>query len=310
MVHVTLEQGSSIAVMLAVWAGALGLAAWFYRRVFGRLPRARWRWLFLLRAIAIGIVVLLLFRPVLSLEREIAKRRTLILLVDRSASMNTADDTSGKTRFEQARARVLEWAGKLGRDFDLKVGEFSDRAAILERPGDLSRVKPTGTATSLTRASDRRVRRAGAIGRGRRAVQRRHPQRRGRSGRAGAPRSAWWFTPSASATACAGARLTATSASTDWNVPSNCRSTIRATITAHLSQTGLAGELVKVSWEEDGKAIGTSEVELKGVETTQDVSFQFTPSVKGRHTYTVPHSAGAGRKDRREQCAVGRVGGG
>ncbi len=102
--------------------------------------------------VAILLVVLLLFRPVLSLERDQAERKTIVLLLDASGSMSTADDASGTSRFEQARTRALVWSARLKKDFDLQVVEFSDRAALLDRPGDLAKLKPAGESTSLTRA--------------------------------------------------------------------------------------------------------------------------------------------------------------
>ena len=63
---------------------------------------SRWRLLLALRTAAILLVVLLLFRPVLSLERDVVQRRGVVLVLDTSASMSTADDATGTTRFEQA----------------------------------------------------------------------------------------------------------------------------------------------------------------------------------------------------------------
>ena len=130
--------------MLAVAAVAVGLAGVFYRRVLGQVMPSRWRLLLALRVVAILLVVLLLFRPILSLERDEQRAQELVLLLDSSASMSTADDATGATRFEQARARVLDWSARLKRDFALHVLEFSDRAATLDRPGALAQVKPTG----------------------------------------------------------------------------------------------------------------------------------------------------------------------
>jgi len=150
--HITLEQGHSLLTMLAVAAAAVVLAGVFYRRIFAQVMPSRWRLLLALRTVAILLVVFLLFRPVLSLEREELQRRAVILALDTSSSMSTADDATGTTRFEQARTRVLDWSSKLKKDFDLHVLEFSERATPLDRPGDLARLKPTGDATSLSRA--------------------------------------------------------------------------------------------------------------------------------------------------------------
>ena len=121
MVHLTLEQGHSLLTMLAVAAAAVVLAGLFYRRIFAQVMPSRWRLLLALRTAAILLVVLLLFRPVLSLERDELQRRGSCWLLDTSASMSTADDATGATRFDQARTRVLDWSARLKKDFDLHV---------------------------------------------------------------------------------------------------------------------------------------------------------------------------------------------
>ncbi len=144
MVRLTLEQGHGFLTMLAVATVAVGLAGMFYRRILGQVMPSRWRLLLALRVVAILLVVLLLFRPVLSLERDELQRRDLVLLIDSSASMSTADDVTGSTRFDRARTHVLDWSARLKRDFAVHVLEFSDRAAALDRPGALAQVEPVG----------------------------------------------------------------------------------------------------------------------------------------------------------------------
>ena len=65
-----------------------------------------------------------------------------------------------------------------------------------------------------------------------------------------------------------------------------------ARITVHLGQSGLAGQVVKAVFEQDGKAAETAEVVLRDGTGTQELSFQFVPTVKGRHTLHRTHSAG------------------
>jgi len=68
--HLTLEQGHGFWTMVAVGSVAIALAAHFHRRVIAQLSSSRWRQLLALRGVAILLVVLLLFRPVLSLDRS------------------------------------------------------------------------------------------------------------------------------------------------------------------------------------------------------------------------------------------------
>jgi uncharacterized membrane protein len=61
----------------------------------------------------------------------------------------------------------------------------------------------------------------------------------------------------------------------------------RARITAHIGQAGLAGQVVRAVLEQDGKPIGQAELVLREGQEPQEVAFQFVPTVKGSHTYTV-----------------------
>jgi uncharacterized membrane protein len=287
VVRLTLEQGHSVTTMVAVLAVAIVLASVFYRRSYRHLPPSRWGTLLALRTVAIVLVVLLLFRPVLSMEREIVRRRSLVFLIDTSASMNTADDASGKSRFEQARVRMLDWLGKLNQDFDLHLIEFSDRATPLERPSDLARLQPTGKATSLTRGLLAAATKAPA-----RDVAAVIMFSDGIHNAAGDPIPVARRLGLVVHTVGVGNSLRDSPSYRDVRVnglecPEQLPVNNRAKITAHLGQAGLAGAVVKVALEDEGKQIDQADVELRDGEGPQDVSFQFVPTVKGRHTYNV-----------------------
>jgi uncharacterized membrane protein len=295
-VHLILEQGSGVGTMIAVLAVGVVLAAAFYRRAFGRLPAERWRVLFGLRTVAIVLVVLLLFRPVLSLEEQVLRRRSLVVLVDISASMATADDPSGMSRFDQARVRVLDWAGKLAHDFDVHLFAFADRAQPLQHAGELGRLRPDGQATSLSRAL---LAAASAV-----------PARDdpvvlllsdGVHNAAGDPLTVAAKLGRVVHTIGVGNSLRDGPAFRDVRVadlecPEQLPVNNRAKLVAHLGQTGLAGDVVTVALEEGGTPIAQSEVELKGGNGLQDVPFEFVPTVRGRHTYTVRVPPAQGEK--------------
>ena len=150
--QLSLAHGHGLAMMSVVAAVALVLAAAFYRRAFGALGFRRWRLLFSLRASAILLAVMLLFQPVLSYQSESTERPGMVLLLDTSASMGIADDASGTTRFEQARAKLEKWREKLERDFRLRTIAFSEQAVPLERAEQLSGLTATGNGTSLLAA--------------------------------------------------------------------------------------------------------------------------------------------------------------
>lgn len=273
--------------MLAIAAGASILAGVFYRRAFARLSPSRRRLLVCLRTIAILLVVLLLFRPVMSLERDVVDRRTVILALDASASMATADDATGTSRFDQARTRVLDWSSRLKRDFDVRVVEFSERAAPLENPGELSRLKPDGPATSLTRA----------LGVAARVVPRRQIEAvvlfsDGVHNAAGDPAAAAGKLGVVVDAIGVGNSLRNSPSHRDVRVaelecPERLPVNNQARITAQVGQSGLAGQVVKATLEEDGKPLDTAELVLREGDALQEVVFQFVPTVKGRHTYTV-----------------------
>ncbi len=285
--YLTLEHGNSVWTMVAVAAVAVGLAALFYRRVFHQIMPSRWRWLLALRAAAILLVVLLLFRPVLSLERDQAERKTVVILLDASGSMSTADDASGTSRFEQARTRALDWSARLKKDFDLQVVEFSDRAALLERPGDLAKLKPAGESTSLTRGLLAATRVAPA-----KDVEAVVLLSDGIHNAAGDPAAMARRLGVVVHAVGVGNSLRNSPSYRDARVaglecPEQLPVNNRARITAHIGQAGLAGQVVQAVLEEDGKTLDQAEVVLRDGEAPQQVSFQFVPTVKGRHTYTV-----------------------
>jgi uncharacterized membrane protein len=285
--QITLEQGHSVVTMLGVGAAALLLTAFFYRRSYRHLPPGRWRALLALRAVAVVVVVLLLFRPVCSFTRDVVEKRSVIFLVDSSASMATADDPTGGTRFDQARSRVLDWCGKLGGDFDLYVLEFSDRATPLDRPSDLLKRQPAGQATSLHQA---------LLAAGRQAPRGNIAAvvllSDGVHNAAGDPVQTARKLGVVVHTVGVGNSLRGSPSYRDIQVTSvDCPEQLpvnnQGKITAGVDAIGYGGRVVKVILEEAGKAVDEKELVLDDVEGPQDVAFQFLPTVKGRHTYTI-----------------------
>ena len=87
-------------VVLVLAVAALVLVAWAYRCLVRLRSWREWVPLIVLRGTAIGIVLLALWRPVLSFQRRLAEHPILVFLVDDSASMRIADDANGRTRLE------------------------------------------------------------------------------------------------------------------------------------------------------------------------------------------------------------------
>jgi uncharacterized membrane protein len=290
--RITLDQGYSVSTMLAVAVAVVVLAALGYRRSFGHLPAKIWKRLLALRAAALLLVVLLLFQPVFRMESEVVQKRGLILALDTSSSMSTADDATGVPRFEQARRKVIEWSSKLSKDFDLRWVAFADRAAAVERPSDLARLNPDGQATSLTRAL---VAAARVVPSGE-EVEGVVVFSDGVHNAAGDP------VPTARAlgvpvhTVGVGNSLRNSPSYRDVSVagvecPDQLPVNNQAKIKAQVAQVGLAGRVVKAVLEEDGKNVAQADLELKTGQGPQEVTFDFVPTVKGRHTYNVKVAA-------------------
>jgi uncharacterized membrane protein len=284
---ISLEQGYGLTTMLAVAAAAVLLAAAFYWRALGTLKARQRQILLLLRISAILLVVLLLFRPVLSYYREIEKRPAVIFLLDCSSSMSISDDATGVTRFNQARRQIETWWKELGGGFDLHLIEFSERARPLQDVGQLADLMPEGKATSLSRALV-----AAARILPRRDVEAvvmlsdgihnsaRNPL--GVAAKMGIPVH----------TVGVGASLRSDASYRDVQVTGiDCPDRLLldniAKITASVEGINLAGRVVQVTLQEDDRQVGQAELTLDAVEGSQQVSFDFRPDRKGRHTYTV-----------------------
>ena len=324
MYHFTLEQGSGFGTMLLVLAAAIALAGMFYLRAFGQLTRGQWRSLFVLRCLAILLVVMLIFRPVYSYQKELVSKPGLIFLLDRSASMSIADDPSGVTRFNQARGQIEKWWEKIKTDFDPRIVEFAENARPVKDLQELKVLVPDGASTSLGQAIA-----VAAEQMPRRDVEAVVLLSDGINNSARNPLEAADKAGLRIHAIGVGTSLRSIAAYHDVQVSGiNCpdRMTINnlARITASIEAIGLPGRVVQVQLEEDGKKIAEQELTLGSTrfgegeapaepmetpkspispaarqeprppgnaavpqEGTQTVTFDFRPTVKGKHTYTV-----------------------
>lgn len=287
MFQLTFEEGSSIATFALVAAGAIGLAAYFYYKVYGSVPGRAWRRLLLLRIVAILLVVLLLFRPVVSYHAEWFEKPAVVFLLDSSASMNIADDASGISRFDQARSQLVQWCEQLKDDFQLHVIEFSDRASALEDVSQLAGLEAKGPSTSLSAALL--------------AASQKVPKKQlstvfllsdGIHNSARSPLEVASKLGLVVHTIGVGASLRNNLAYRDIQVtgiecPPRLMLNNKAKITGLVEGVGLAGRVIKVVLEDKGQKIEEAELALDGMEGGQKVEFEFRPTTKGRHTYTV-----------------------
>lgn len=288
MVHLSFARGHTALFVLVVAATALLLAALFYRRSAGALPKGKWLTLYGLRAASITIVLLLLFRPVLSLERDLRQRRNVVLIVDTSASMATTDAPDGTSRLERARLKINDWTAALNRDLDLRLIAFAETARPLDSPGDLAPLKPDGEATSITRALNTAA-----------TASRREDTAAvvlfsdGRHNTAGDPvATAKRLGVVVHSVGVGDARRTGNAGPPDIRIDAmECPETMplnnKARVTARVAQTGFDGRVVSATLEEDGQPVATAEAVLAPTGGTSDVAFDFVPKTKGRHAYAV-----------------------
>jgi len=285
--HITLEQGYSPSTMLAVAVAAAILVVWFYRRAFGMLGPWPWRALVALRIAAIVLVVLLLFRPVLSYEKEETRRRAVVFALDTSASMRIADSGEAGSRLDRARDQVARWWPALVDEFDLHLVAFADQALALDEVGQLATLSADAQATSLVRAV--------------RSAARQAPPRQieavvllsdGQHNAAGDPVETARTRGVVIHTVGVGASLRGDLAYRDVQVvgldcPDRLLLGNKARLAASIEGLGLAGHVVQVVLEEDRQEVDRTELALDDVEGAQRVEFQFRPTAKGRHSYAV-----------------------
>ncbi|MBM4107235.1 MAG: hypothetical protein FJ255_00210 [Phycisphaerae bacterium] len=151
--------------LLIALAAAL-VAAWSYWRLDG----SRWARAVLasLRALAILLLVALLAGPELVRQEERTERDWVVVLVDRSASMQVGDGPDRDTRDEQAR-RILGATGPMWRDLarernvlwlGFDHGAYDLKASATGAPVELA--PPEGMRTDLAQALEQALRRVAA----------------------------------------------------------------------------------------------------------------------------------------------------
>jgi len=97
-----------------------------------------------LRVLAVLLVVLLLFRPVLSYQRELTERRAVVFVLDTSGLDGIADDPTGISRFNQARIAHRAMGDKL-QGPSLRLVTFAERGrSCPEGKARLAELTPDG----------------------------------------------------------------------------------------------------------------------------------------------------------------------
>ncbi len=143
-------------VVLLVAVAAFASVWFFYKRIEGTVPRRIYKWLVGLRAAAMAILLLALFRPVLSFQRSLFEKSQLLLLLDTSKSMSIRDFPKLPDRLERAKNVLLARDGFLSRvrrDFIVHFFRFGGDVERCETVRDLKKLKPDADATDLSAAA-------------------------------------------------------------------------------------------------------------------------------------------------------------
>jgi len=272
--------------LMAVLAMACGVwVLFFYLRVFrwlGRVPMAA---LLGMRLLAILLLVLLIFKPVLSFEETLEHRTDLHILVDASRSMSVSDYPDSPHRMSLAVGQVEQYLDRLQRTFRVHLHWFDTKAHEAE-PGAWP--DPKGEATNLARAvqdvlsTARRIDLTGLI-----------LMTDGLHNAGGDPAKAIAdLGPPPIYTVGVGTDLSAQSGYQDISIagvraPEEATVNNVARMTVDVEAVGLADRSVQVELREKDKPLAEMPLRLDGRRGPQPVTLTFTPEETGRHTYTV-----------------------
>ncbi|MHC4661359.1 MAG: hypothetical protein ACYS8W_06690 [Planctomycetota bacterium] len=133
----------------------LGTAVYFYLHSVRRMPRRNAAILIALRAAAILLVLLFLFRPAISYTGRAKTNYRIALMVDASSSMGIKDSAGDRARLDAARDILFRdgLLAELEDRFAVTPMVFGGRAEISDNPG-LRNAKPELTATDIAGVFD------------------------------------------------------------------------------------------------------------------------------------------------------------
>ncbi len=267
---------------------ALACGVWvlfFYLRVFNYLGRLPMAGLLAMRLLAILLLVLLIFKPVLSFEETLEHRTDLYVLVDASESMSVSDYPDTPHRLSLATRQVEEYLKRFETAFEVKLYWFDTRAHQVQQ-GQWP--NPEGDATNITRgikdvlAAARLIDTSGII-----------LMSDGLHNAGGdVAKEITALGPPRIYTIGIGTDLTAQSGYQDIsieNVRAPEESTVNniAKITVDIEAVGLPDRGIKVELRENDVPLASAPLRLDSAPGSQSVTLTFTPETVGRHTYGV-----------------------
>ncbi|MFB3893800.1 MAG: glutamine amidotransferase [Phycisphaerae bacterium] len=158
-----LVAGSLLALALAlgsrtsgaIWMAALGIevilaVGVFYSAVYAHLGTGRMTALMALRCAAILALLLVLFKPVITMTPSGADKPYLEVLVDRSGSMATIDEANVPTRYAQAVQMLAGQRARIEKHFRPVWRHFAASAYSADSLDEMARLTPSGEGTGGT----------------------------------------------------------------------------------------------------------------------------------------------------------------
>jgi len=153
--RLVLERQWPVWALVLVALITLGSVVGFYFRNRRALTAGYFALLLGLRLAAVSLLVLLVFRPQIVVERRFSERPALAFLIDASGSMSVQDAAGGPSRLSLVQRTLRPESPVmqgLARDFDVTYHAFCSRDSV--RPTDLTpaglqRVKADGPFTGL-----------------------------------------------------------------------------------------------------------------------------------------------------------------
>src|SRR5204862_4808987 len=133
------------------------LAARYGLRLGGALARRRRVAVLGLMAVGIVLPLVILTNPQwLARLPPPAGKPLLTVLLDISASMATADEAGGQTRYDAAREIAARAARDLETDYDVRIKPFAAETSLAS-PDDLASLSLEAQSTDLSRAIQERL---------------------------------------------------------------------------------------------------------------------------------------------------------
>ena len=279
------EPARQLVLMAAMAVAAGAWVLFFYLRVYEDLGRGLMAALVAMRAAAVVLLVLLIFKPTLSYEQRLERRTDLHILVDVSRSMSVSDWPDTPQRMDRATAQVQEHLGRLQTAFDVHLHAFDTRA----RPARVGEwPEPEGEATNLARSLKDVL--ASARPADTTAVILASDGIHNAGGDVVAEVTA--LGPPPIYTVGVGTDLSTDSGFQDIvlsgvDAPEETVVGNVARLTVQVDAVGLADRSVMVDLREGDRQLASAPLRLDATPGAQNVTLTVTPAEVGRHTYTV-----------------------